>query len=215
MVRVLLVDDHEIVREGLRLILSRRDDMEVVGEASNGRDAIEQVSKKAPDVVVMDIGMPELNGIEAALRIRTAYPEARVLALSAMWDRRYVVRMLEAGASGYVVKSSAGDELVRAILAVAKGRKFLSAEVADAVIDSYLGNVAAEKSSLSLLAAREREVLQYLAEGNSSKEAAHRMGISVRTVETHRANIMSKLNLHGIAELTKYAIAEGLVQIDR
>ncbi len=202
------------MREGLRLILSRQADMEVVGEAGNGREAIELVNEKMPDVVVMDIGMPELNGIEATHVIRNSHLTTRVLALSAMCDRRYVVRILEAGASGYVVKSSAGDELVRAIQAVAKGRKFLSAEVADAIIDSYLGNLPATKSSLSLLATREREVLQYLAEGYSSKEIGAKLNISSRTVETHRSNIMSKLDLHSIAELTKFAIREGLVQID-
>ena len=196
------------------MILSRQQDMEVVGEAANGREAVELVAKILPDVVVMDIGMPELNGIEATKEIKCAHPQVRVLALSAMSDRRYVVRILEAGASGYIVKSSAGDELVRAITAVAKGRKFLSAEVADAVIDSYLGNVPTAGSTLSLLAPREREVLQCLAEGCSSKEIAQRLEISIRTVETHRSNIMTKLDLHSIALLTKYAIREGLVQID-
>ena len=210
----MLVDDHEIMREGLRLILSRNEDVEVVGEAANGREAVALVAKTLPDVVVMDIGMPELNGVEATHEIKSAHPEVRVLALSAMSDRRYVVRILEAGASGYVVKSAAGDELVRAITAVANGRKFLSAEVADTVIDSYLGNVPKAGSTLSLLASREREVLQALAEGSSSKEIAQQLGISVRTVETHRSNIMGKLDLHSIAMLTKYAIREGLVQID-
>lgn len=210
----MLVDDHEIMREGLRLILSGQEDVEVVGEAANGREAVALVARILPDVVVMDIGMPELNGVEATHAIRSAHPEVRVLALSAMSDRRYVVRILEAGASGYLVKSSAGDELVRAITAVSNGRKFLSAEVADVVIDSYLGNVPKAASTLSLLAAREREVLQALAEGSSSKEIAQQLGISVRTVETHRSNIMGKLDLHSIAMLTKYAIREGLVQID-
>lgn len=162
----------------------------------------------------MDISMPDLNGVDATLQIRARFPETKVLALSALGDRRYVERMLEAGASGYLVKSSAADELLRAIDAVARGRKFVSAEVADAVIGGGHGKLSPATSTPNRLASREREVLQRLAEGKTSKEIAVDLEVSVRTVETHRSNIMQKLDLHNLADLTKYAIREGLIQMD-
>jgi DNA-binding NarL/FixJ family response regulator len=214
-IRVILADDHQMVREGLRLILAKAEHIKVVGEAVNGLSTIELVNEMLPDIVIMDIGMPDLNGVEATRQIKAAQPAVQVIALSAYSDRRYVLRMLEAGAAGYVQKSAAGEELIRAIETVSGGRRFLSQEIASTVVDSYVNRVfPGELSPLSQLGGREREVLQLLAEGGTSKQIAISLHISSRTVETHRRNIMKKLDLHNIAELTKYAIREGLVRLD-
>lgn len=212
--RILLVDDHALMREGLRAILTSDPDVEVVGEASDGREALEMVSRLQPDIVVMDIGMPHLNGFEATRQIGTFSSATRVIALSTHNDKRYVLAMLEAGARGYVVKSSVGDELRRAIQTVQRNQIFLSPEVAGVVVESYLGRDYPEEGiGAALLGSREREVLQLLAEGKSSPEIAAVMHISVSTVETHRRNIMRKLDIHSVAELTKFAIREGLTQL--
>lgn len=214
-VRVLLVDDHKMMREGLCSLLSAVPDIEVVGEAADGRTALDLVRTLSPDVVVMDIGMSELNGIEATRRIRTEYERVKVVALSTHTDKRYVHHMLEAGACGFVLKISAHEELVRAVRAASLGRTYLSPEIAGSVVErSTHTRAGSDVSAYSSLGSREREVLQLVAEGKTSAETAKEMHISVKTVETHRRNIVLKLGLHGTAELTKYAIREGLTSLE-
>ncbi|HVK40828.1 MAG TPA: response regulator transcription factor [Candidatus Kapabacteria bacterium] len=212
--RILLVDDHALMREGLRAILQADPEFEVVGEASDGRQALEMVTRLQPDVVIMDIGMPHLNGFEATRQIGTFAASARVIALSTHNDKRYVLAMLESGARGYVVKSSVSDELRRAIQTVQRNQIYLSPEIAGVVVESYLGREYPDEGiGAALLGSREREVLQLLAEGKSSPEIASVMHISVSTVETHRRNIMRKLDIHSVAGLTKFAIREGLTEL--
>jgi DNA-binding NarL/FixJ family response regulator len=214
-VRVLLVDDHKMMREGLRALLASVPDFEVVGEACEGRTALDLVRTLSPDVVVMDVGMPDLNGVEATRRIRAEHGRVKVIALSTHTDKRYVHHMLDAGACGYVLKMSAYDELLRAVRAASQGRTYLSPEIAGLVVERSTGPQAGrETSAFSSLGAREREVLQLVAEGKTSAETAREMHISVKTVETHRRNIVQKLGLHGTAELTKYAIREGLTSVE-
>jgi len=213
--RVLLVDDHKVMLEGLRALLEGQPDLEVVGTATDGATAIELVGKLAPDVVVMDIGMPTLNGIETTRRIRAAHERVRVIALSTHADKRYVHHMLDAGAAGYVLKIGAYDELVRAVRAAALRKTYLSPEIAGLVVErSTSAHPGRAVSAFSTLGSREREVLQLVAEGGSSCEVAKAMHISIKTVETHRRNIVQKLGLHGTALLTKYAIREGLTTVD-
>ena len=215
-VRVVLADDHAILREGLRLVLARWKDVEVVAEADDGRKAVELARKLYPDVVVMDIAMPDLNGMEATRQILADNPNVEVIALSAYVDRRYVMGMLDAGATAYVLKANAGDELIRAIEAVLAGKRYLTPEAADTVVDSYTRRpLPTQQLALTELRPREREVLQLLAEGHSSPSIARALHISVRTVEAHRRNIMHRLDLHSIAELTKYAVREGLTELER
>jgi DNA-binding NarL/FixJ family response regulator len=211
--RILLVDDHALLREGLRAILSRESGLEVVGEAGDGHAAVELARALEPDVVLMDVGMPGLNGIDATHRIKAECPHARVIALSTHSDRRYVRGMLEAGAAGYVLKVSAYDELREAVRAVAAGRVYLSAPIAERLAGEPVPPVAGGPESA--LAPREREVLQLVAEGHRSPEIAERLHISTLTVETHRRNLMQKLGLHSVAELTRYAIREGITHLDR
>jgi DNA-binding NarL/FixJ family response regulator len=212
--RILLVDDHALVREGLRALLTSNAETEVIGEASTGREALELARNLDPDVILMDVGMPDLNGFEATRQMKSTAPGARVIALSTHSDKRYVLAMLEAGARGYIVKSAAGEELVRAIETVNRNQIYLSPAIAGVVVDSYLGREYPEEGiGAALLGSREREVLQLLAEGKSSPEIAAVMHISVSTVETHRRNIMRKLDLHSVAELTKFAVREGLTQL--
>jgi len=211
--RILLVDDHQMVREGLRAVLEREDACRVVGEAGSGREAVELTRRFQPDVVVMDVAMSDMNGIEATRQIRSELPEARIVALSSHADRRYVKAILEAGACGYVLKANAYDDLWRAIQAASQGRKYLCSEVTGAVIESALEK-SAGATVYDLLGPREREVLQLLAEGRTAAESAERLGIATSTVETHRRNLMRKLDLHSIAELTKYAVREGITGLD-
>jgi two-component system NarL family response regulator len=211
--RILLVDDHQMVREGLRGILEKEGSLSVVGEAGSGREAIELARRCRPDVVVMDVAMSDMNGIEATRQIRDLVPGARVVALSSHSDRRYVKAILDAGANGYVLKANAYDELLRAVDAARKDRKYLAAEVTSAIIESALRE-GTEGSVYDLLGAREREVLQLLAEGLTSAEIAQRLHVSTSTVETHRRNIMRKLDIHNVAALTKYAIREGLTALE-
>ena len=214
-IRMLLVDDHKLMREGLRALLEEAPDIEIVGQASDGREALELVRTLSPDVVVMDVGMPELNGVEATRRVRAEFDGVKVIALSTHTDKRYVHHMLEAGASGYVLKISAYDELLRAVRAVSLGKTYLSPEVAASVVErSTTPNSGASVDAYSTLGSREREVLQLIAEGKTSAETAKEMHISTKTVETHRRNIVQKLGLHGVAELTKYAVREGLTSLD-
>jgi len=213
--RVLLVDDHELMRQGLRSILESEQDVEVVGEAVSGRDAVALARALQPDVVVMDVAMKDLNGIEATRQIRAECPSVQVVALSSYSDRRYVAAILEAGACGYVLKADAYDDLRRAIHAARRGKSYLSPDVAAAVIDASLKSPRpAAASALELIGPREREVLQLLAEGLSSPEIARRLHVATSTVDTHRRNIMNKLGLHSVAELTKFAIREGLTPLD-
>jgi DNA-binding NarL/FixJ family response regulator len=212
--RILLADDHRMMRDGLRAVLEK-DGIEVVGEAANGREAVEQAIALAPDVVVMDIAMPELNGIDATRRIVSELPHAKVIALSMSADRRYVMAMLEAGASGYLLKNAASDELLRALEVVMRGETYLSPSIAGGVVGRAIvpgapTSARAEKQ----LTPRERQVLQLLAEGKSSKEIATTLQIALPTVETHRRQLTAKLNLRTIAELTKYAIREGITSVE-
>lgn len=214
-IRVLLADDHTIVREGLRWIIERDEIIRVVGEANNGREAVELARECNPDVVVMDVAMPELNGMEATRQLLSDNPRLRIIALSAFTDRRYVLGMLDAGCRGFIPKADAGDELLRAIRAVAAGKVYLAAEVADTVVGGYTQQpVQPATSAGDLLGAREREVLQLVAEGLNSGQIADRLDIATSTVDTHRRNIMKKLDLHSVAELTKYALREGLTNLD-
>ena len=213
--KILLVDDHRMIRDGLRSILEK-EGFELVGEAANGYEAIAAARESAPDVVIMDISMPELNGIDATRRLLAVAPTAKVIALSMNCDRRYVVAMFKAGAVGYVPKTAAADELVQAIRAVANDQKYLSPAIAGVVVDTMMGQTQAPQTAPDdPLTQRERQVLQLLAEGLSSKGIASSLGIAVTTVETHRRQIMAKLNLRTTAELTKYAIREGLTPLER
>jgi two-component system response regulator NreC len=206
--RILLADDHSVVRHGFRLILDNQEDMEVVGEASNGRDAVAVAEQLQPDVVVMDVTMPELNGIEATRRIAELSPRTRVLALSMHKDSVYVREILRAGAKGYLLKDAAGKDLLDAVRAVARGEGYLSPSVSDAVLSDYRRHVT---NPIDLLTSREREVLQMIAEGKTNKEIANTLKLSVYTVEAHRGRVMEKLNLHSTGELVRFALRNGLI----
>jgi DNA-binding NarL/FixJ family response regulator len=206
--RILLADDHAVVRQGFKMILGAQADMEIVGEASNGREAVELAEQLRPDIVVMDVAMPELNGIEATRRVIGADPRIRVIALSMHKDSVYVREILRAGARGYLLKDSGADDLVKAIRAVAGGESYLSPAVSNAVLDDYRRHVT---NPIDLLTSREREVLQMLAEGKTNKEIAVVLNLSVYTVDAHRGRIMEKLNLHSINELVRFALRNGLI----
>ena len=208
---VILADDHQMMREGLRSLLEKEPRLNVVGEAADGRAAVALAEQLSPDVVVMDVGMPDLNGIEATRMLQATCPDVRVVALSMHADKRYALRMLQEGALGYVLKGAASEELLRAIESAMRGQNYLSPEIAGVVIDDYIRKRTAARGAL--LAPREREVLQLLAEGKTSKEIATTLDMAVKTVETHRRNIMDKVDLHSVAELTKYAIREGLTSL--
>jgi len=214
-IRILLADDHKIVRDGLRTLIGKEAGMEVIGEAENGRKALKMAEKIRPNVVIIDVTMPDMNGIEATKKMVTEVPGVKVIALSMHSDRRFVLGMLEAGASGYLMKDCAFDELAKAVRSVSTGQTYLSPSIADVLVKGYLDRVN-EKLSVarSPLTEREREILQLLAEGRSSKEIAAHIGVSVKTVETHRRNMMQKLNMRSVAELTKYAIREGLISVE-
>lgn len=214
--RILLADDHQIVREGLKALLETQEGLQVIGQASSGREATELARELQPDVVVMDVGMPDLNGIEATRRILSELPGTRVVALSMHSDRRFLQEMLKAGAVAYLLKDSAFEELALAVRAVASGRVYLSPQIANVVVDGYLGRSIGEAnpSAFAVLTSREREVLQLIAEGKTTKQIGAALHVSVKTVETHRRQIMEKLDLRSVAELTKYAIREGLASIE-
>ncbi len=206
--KILLADDHAVVRQGFRMILGAQPDMEIVGEAGNGREAVTMCEQLQPDVVVMDVAMPELNGIEATRRITEAIPHTRVLALSMHKDSVYVREILRAGARGYLLKDSIDVDLLAAVRAVAKGEGYLSPGVSDAVLSDYRKHVT---DPLDLLSSREREVLQLIAEGKTNKEIATLLNLSVYTVDAHRGRIMEKLNLHSSSELVRFALRKGLI----
>ena len=207
-IRILLADDHAVVRRGFRMILASQPDMEVVAEAMNGREAVELAQSVQPDVVVMDVSMPELNGIEGTRRIMESCPRTRVLALSMHRDSVYVREILRAGARGYLVKDADDDALIGAVRAVARGEGYLSPSVADAVLDDYRKHVS---NPIDLLTSREREVLQLIAEGKTNKEIANILTLSVYTVESHRGRIMEKLNLHSGSDVVRFALRNGLI----
>jgi two-component system response regulator NreC len=215
-IRVLIADDHKIMRAGLRSLLEKQAEFEIVAEAENGRKAVQIAQEQKPDVVVMDVSMPDLNGIEATTQIIESLPETRVIALSMHSDKRFVMGMLRAGASGYLLKDCASQELATAIHQVAGGKKYLSPEITGVVIDDVLLGALSEEvaTATSPLSAREREVLQLIAEGWSTKQIAPHLYVSIKTIETHRRQIMKKLDLHSIADLTKYAIREGLTSVE-
>jgi DNA-binding NarL/FixJ family response regulator len=210
-IRVMLAEDHAIVREGLRSLLEKQPDMEIVCEAEDGRMAVERARELLPDVVIMDITMPHLNGIEATRQITNAFPQIKVVALSGHSNRRFIVDMLEAGAKGYVLKECLFDELLYAIRAVTAGENYLSSKITGIVV-KCLTTVAG--SQLSTLTSREREVLQLVAEGKSTKQIASELHVSTKTIEANRRQIMEKLDVHSIAELTKYAVREGLTPLE-
>jgi DNA-binding NarL/FixJ family response regulator len=214
-IRILLADDHKIIRDGLRSLLEKQPDLEVVAEAGNGAKTVKLAQKLKPDVVIMDITMPDLNGIEATYQIMAELPNVKVIALSMHSDRRFVVGMLKAGASGYLLKDCAFDELIHTVHTVVSNRIYLTPGITDIVVDDYLRQMSTTNSSVtSVLTAREREVLQLLAEGKTTKQIADHLYLSVKTIETHRRQIMLKLDIHSIAELTKYAIREGLTPLE-
>jgi len=208
MIKILLADDHALVRQGFKMILGAQSDMQIVGEAGNGREAVELAEKLQPDLVVMDVTMPELNGIEATRRLATVAPRTRVLALSMHKDAVYVREILRAGARGYLLKDSVDADLLAAVRSVAKGEGYLSPGVSDAVLTDYRKHVT---DPLDLLTSREREVLQLIAEGKTNKEIATSLTLSVYTVEAHRGRIMEKLNLHSSGELVRFALRNGLI----
>lgn len=208
--RVLLADDHQMFRDALRSLLEKNPNLDVVAETGDGLEVVELAKASSPDIVCMDIGMPGMNGIEATRRLSAACPGIKVIAVSAFAERRYALDMFDAGAVGYVTKSEAGDELLRAINAVQKNLKYLCPAVASVVAGVLSGQRDAKTAQASQLGARERQVLQLVAEGHTSQQIAHQLYIAPSTVEVHRRNIMRKLNLHSVAELTRYAINNGL-----
>jgi two-component system, NarL family, response regulator NreC len=214
-IKIMLVDDHEIVRAGLRLLIQAQGDMEIVGEAENGQQAIELCHKASPDVVVMDITLPGPSGLEVTRQIKQQYPDINVLALTIHEGEQYFFEMLNAGASGYVPKRAAPTDLVAAIRAVYSGEVYLHPSVAKTLVNDYIQRVQMgwERASYDGLTEREQQVLKMIAEGLMNKEIAERLSISVRTVERHRENIMSKLNLHTRAELVRYAVDKGLIEM--
>lgn len=213
-IRLLLADDHKLMREGLRALLSGESDIEVIGEASNGREIVKMVEDSSPDIVLMDISMPQLNGIDATRQIEDLPGNTRVIALSMHADRLFVQGVLKAGAAGYILKDSAFEELAQAVRAVSNGQMYLSPGVAGVVVEGFLKTNSAPVVDEASLTAREREVLQLVTEGTSTRDIATQLHISVKTVETHRRQLMKKLDLYTVAELTKYAIRNGLTRLE-
>lgn len=213
-IRVLLADDHKLFRAGIRAVLQTLGDVEVVAEAGDGREALRLVAAHRPDVVLMDILMPNLNGLDAAARMARAFPDTRVIMLSMSTDEDSVLKALRVGAVGYLVKTADPAELELAIRAAVRGGKFLSSAVSERVIDACLGRIDKEQTSLERLTPRQREVLQLVAEGHTTKDIARRLDISVKTAEAYRGELMKALDIHDIASLTRYAIRAGLVSVD-
>ncbi len=213
--RILIAEDHTLLRAGLRALLAQDSDIEIVGEADNGRDAIQMVGALSPNLVLMDLNMPGMNGIEAILDIKRRYPETRVLVLTIHKTEEYIHESLRAGADGYILKDATHDELRVAVRSVLNGKTYLSPDISDKVINGYLGtgNVSGTSSVWDSLTHREREVLKLVAEGHPNKFIANYFSLSVKTVEKHRSNLMKKLDLHNASTLTAYAIERGLVEI--
>ena len=216
MLRILLADDHDLTRSGLRYLLEKRQDWTVCGEASNGRMAVEMAEKLRPDFAILDMSMPELNGLDATRQILKNQPQMKILIYTMHETEKIIIDVLDAGARGVVLKSDAGENMVAAVESIAKGRKFFTSRVAETVVEAYLAKRSATEStdapSHVILTGREREVVQLLAEGKSNKEVADRLNISTRTAEGHRSEIMRKLKLGSLAELIRYAIRNGIVQ---
>lgn len=213
-IRILLADDHTIIRSGLRLLLEQEPDFKVVAEAGDGREAIESIGRHHPDVALLDIGMPLLNGIEATRQIVSQEPHPQVVILSMHSDEGYVLRALKAGARAYILKNSAEADLIRAVRAVADGKSFFSPAISKMLLEDYVRQVRDKQveDTYDLLTPREREILQLLAEGKTNKEVASILDLSLYTVETHRGNILQKLNLHSVPELILYAVRKGIIQ---
>ena len=214
-IKVLLVDDHKIMRHGIRSLLEKETGMEVLEETNNGRTAVELARALSPDVIIMDIAMHDLNGIEATRQITAELPEAKVIMLSMHSDRQMVADALQAGASGYLLKDCEFEELVRAIETIVSNRTYLSPEIADILVENFVRKSPSEESSASsVLTSREREVLQLLAEGKTTREIANTLCLSTKTVETHRRQMMEKLNIYNVANLIKFAIRKGLTSLE-
>jgi DNA-binding NarL/FixJ family response regulator len=214
-ITIIIADDHQILRQGLKTLLEKEPDMQVVAEAEDGRKTVTLVREFMPHVVIMDVNMPDLNGIEATRQILSEYPDMKVIALSMHADRRFVINMLKAGAHGYLLKDCAFEELAQAIRLVMASKTYLSPGVAEIVVKDYVHRLPGPaQTAFSVLTAREREVLQLMAEGKSTAQIAELLHISVKTVETHRQQIMHKLGMRSVAELTKYAIREGLTSLE-
>jgi DNA-binding NarL/FixJ family response regulator len=210
-IRIILADDHTIVRHGLNKLIQQQENMEVIAQAADGRSTVELTRELLPDMVIMDIGMPDLNGIDATDQIISEFPQVKVIGLSMHSGKKFVIEMLKAGASGYLLKDCALEELTTAIKAVASGKIYLSPSITDVVVENYVRHSQKKESSaFSLLSQREREVLQLMAEGETTKQIGLKLHISPKTVEGHRLRIMEKLNMDSVAKLTKYAIQEGL-----
>jgi len=209
-IRIVLADDHAMLRDGLSRAFEKQEGMDVVGQATNGQDTVEMVRKLLPDVVVMDIGMPDLNGMEATRKIATQCPRVKVLGLSMHSSDKYIREMFRAGASGYILKHCAFEELVEAIRTVVAGKTYISPAIGDVVVKDYVKSPLEAGRAFSVLSQREREVLQLFAEGKTTQQVGQQLGISPKTVEAHRLRIMDKLDIDNIAQLTKYAIQEGL-----
>jgi DNA-binding NarL/FixJ family response regulator len=216
MLRILLADDHELTRSGLRYLLEKHEDWSVCGEASNGRMAVEMAEKLRPDFAILDMSMPEMNGLEATRQILKKQPQLKILIFTMHETERVIVDVLEAGARGVVLKSDVGENMVAAVESISKGRRFFTSRVAETVVDAYLAkrssSEADDAQNHGSLTTREREVVQLLAEGKSNKEVADHLGISTRTAEGHRAGIMRKLKLHSLAELIRFAVRNEIVQ---
>ncbi len=211
MIRVIVADDHDVVRRGICATLEAVPEVKIVGEASNGREVVRMAAERRPDIVIMDINMPELNGLDATRMIQKELPQVRVLVLSMHESEQLLRQVLEAGARGYVLKSDAGQELVRAIRALESGQVYFTPKVSEMLMTGYLGGSKDSGENVTPLSAREREVVQLLVEGRSNKEVATALGISVKTVETHRARIMEKLNLKAFSDMVRYAVRNNII----
>ena len=214
-IRILLADDHNLVRAGIRSLLEQLPGVEVVAEADDGYEALTQIGRHNPDVVLIDIAMPRLNGLETTMRIKKEYPNVRVLIVSMHLNEEYVVQALSAGASGYLLKDAATAELEIAVKAVARNDTYLSPAVSKKVIEDYTRRVGGADRLVDKLTSRQRETLQLIAEGNTTKEIAEILCVSIKTVESHRSQLMDRLNIHDIAGLVRYALRMGLISVDR
>jgi DNA-binding NarL/FixJ family response regulator len=219
LIRVLLIDDHELVRSGIKALLEKSEDIRVVGEAGDGHEALARIRESNPDVVLLDISLPGLNGLEVAAKTRKDFPRIRIIFLSMHTNEEYVLQALKVGASGYVLKQASTRELDLAVRSAKKGETFLSPAISNAVVSDYVarlkgGNVRKPRANpFEVLTSRQREILQLIAEGLSTKEIAQKLGLSINTVEVHRANLMGRLNIHDIAGLVRYAVQTGIIEV--